>query len=98
MVVGPWQAAERGWPSQVPPTVVPSSSGGDVGGDEELQASIPSINLMPQMTKAAVFVEPERIVLDDKPMPDIGPLDALSRVTTRSTRRMGCFCTSAMVC
>lgn len=32
--------------------------------------------------KAAVFVEPGRIVLDDKPMPDIGPLDALVRVTT----------------
>jgi len=32
--------------------------------------------------KAAVFVEPGRIVLEDKPMPDIGPLDALVRVTT----------------
>ena len=32
--------------------------------------------------KAAVFVEPGRIVLDDKPMPDVGPLDALMRVTT----------------
>ena len=32
--------------------------------------------------KAAVFVEPGRIVLDDKPIPDIGPLDALVRVTT----------------
>ena len=36
---------------------------------------------MPKM-KAAVFVEPGRIVLDDKPMPDIGPLDALIRITT----------------
>ena len=27
--------------------------------------------------KAAVFVEPNRIVLDDKPIPDIGPTDAL---------------------
>src|SRR5690606_6661090 len=27
--------------------------------------------------KAAVFVEPGRIVLDDKPIPDVGPLDAL---------------------
>lgn len=32
--------------------------------------------------KAAVFVEPGRIVLDDKPIPDIGPLDALIRITT----------------
>src|SRR4051812_33217209 len=36
---------------------------------------------MPTM-KAAIFVEPGRIVLDDKPIPDIGPLDALVRVTT----------------
>jgi alcohol dehydrogenase len=36
---------------------------------------------MPKM-KAAVFVEPGRIVLDDKPVPDVGPLDALMRVTT----------------
>jgi alcohol dehydrogenase len=34
------------------------------------------------MMKAAVFVEPGRIVLDDKPVPDIGPLDALIRITT----------------
>ena len=32
--------------------------------------------------KAAVFVEPGRIVLDDKPVPEVGPLDALVRVTT----------------
>lgn len=32
--------------------------------------------------KAAVFVEPGRIVLEDKPLPEIGPLDALLRVTT----------------
>jgi len=32
--------------------------------------------------KAAIFVEPGRIVLDEKPIPDIGPLDALLRVTT----------------
>jgi len=34
------------------------------------------------MMKAAIFVEPGRIVLDDKPIPDVGPLDALLRVTT----------------
>jgi len=34
------------------------------------------------MMKAAVFVEPGRIVLDDKPVPDVGPLDALIRITT----------------
>lgn len=32
--------------------------------------------------KAAAFVEPGRIVLEDKPIPDISPLDALLRVTT----------------
>lgn len=37
---------------------------------------------MAQMMKAAIFVEPNRIALDDKPVPDIGPLDALVRVTT----------------
>ena len=36
---------------------------------------------MPKM-KAAVFVERGRIVLQEKPIPDIGPLDALMRVTT----------------
>ncbi len=36
---------------------------------------------MPLM-KAAVFIEPGRIVLEDKPIPDVGPLDALMRVTT----------------
>lgn len=37
---------------------------------------------MPNMMKAAIFVEPGRIVLDDKPVPDVGPLDALIRITT----------------
>jgi threonine dehydrogenase-like Zn-dependent dehydrogenase len=37
---------------------------------------------MARMMKAAVFVEPGRIVLEDKPIPDIGPLDALMRITT----------------
>ena len=32
--------------------------------------------------KAAVFVEPGRIVLEDKDIPDVGPLDALIRITT----------------
>jgi threonine dehydrogenase-like Zn-dependent dehydrogenase len=32
--------------------------------------------------KAAIFVEPGRIVLDEKPVPDVGPLDALIRITT----------------
>ena len=36
---------------------------------------------MPKM-KVAVFVEPGRIVLDEKPIPDVGPLDALIRITT----------------
>ncbi len=37
---------------------------------------------MPAMMKAAIFVEPGRIEIDDKPIPDIGPNDALVRVTT----------------
>ena len=32
--------------------------------------------------KAAIFVEPGRIALDEKPAPDVGPLDALLRITT----------------
>lgn len=36
---------------------------------------------MPKM-RAAIFVEPGRIVLDEKPIPDVGPLDALVRITT----------------
>ena len=32
--------------------------------------------------KAAIFVEPGRIVLDEKPVPDVGPTDALVRITT----------------
>jgi alcohol dehydrogenase len=37
---------------------------------------------MAKKMKAAIFVEKGRIVLDDKPIPDIGPNDALMRVTT----------------
>ena len=36
---------------------------------------------MPKM-KAAVFIEPGRIVLDEKAIPDVGILDALVRITT----------------
>ncbi len=36
---------------------------------------------MPKM-KCAVFVEPGRIELREKPMPEIGPLDALMKITT----------------
>jgi len=32
--------------------------------------------------KAAIFVEPGRIVLGEKPIPDVGPLDALIRITS----------------
>jgi alcohol dehydrogenase len=32
--------------------------------------------------KAAIFVERGRIVLDQKPIPDVGPTDALMRITT----------------
>ena len=37
---------------------------------------------MPTMMKAASFVEPGRIELVDKPIPDVGPNDALMRITT----------------
>ena len=37
---------------------------------------------MPAMMKAAVLAEPGRILLDDKQIPEVGPLDALLRVTT----------------
>jgi len=37
---------------------------------------------MAQKMKAAIFVEPGRIVLGEKPVPDVGPLDALIRITT----------------
>jgi alcohol dehydrogenase len=37
--------------------------------------------LRPKM-KAAVFVEPGRIVIENKPLPDVSPLDALIRITT----------------
>jgi alcohol dehydrogenase len=37
---------------------------------------------MTRKMKAAIFVEPGRIVLDEKPIPECGPLDALLRVTT----------------
>src|SRR4029453_3175986 len=36
---------------------------------------------MPKM-KAAVFVEPGRIALDEKPIREVGALDALVRITT----------------
>jgi len=32
--------------------------------------------------RATAFVEPERIELREKPVPEVGPLDALLRVTT----------------
>ncbi len=37
---------------------------------------------MVQKMKAAIFVAPNRIVLDEKPIPAVGPLDALIRITT----------------
>lgn len=37
---------------------------------------------MVQKMRAAIFVEKGRIVLDEKPIPDVGPLDALIRITT----------------
>jgi threonine dehydrogenase-like Zn-dependent dehydrogenase len=37
---------------------------------------------MAKKMKVAIFAEPGRIALDEKPIPEIGPLDALLRVTT----------------
>jgi len=37
---------------------------------------------MPKTIKATAFVEPERIELREMPLPEVGPLDALLRVTT----------------
>ena len=37
------------------------------------------------MMKAAVFVERGRIELADRAMPDVGPNDALIRITTTTT-------------
>lgn len=37
---------------------------------------------MARSMKAAVFAGPGRIVLDERPVPEIGPLDALLRITT----------------
>jgi threonine dehydrogenase-like Zn-dependent dehydrogenase len=37
---------------------------------------------MTRMMKAAVFVKPGRIEVVDKPIPDVGPNDALVRITT----------------
>lgn len=36
---------------------------------------------MPRM-KAAIFAEPGRIVLESRPIPEVGPVDALLRVST----------------
>ena len=37
---------------------------------------------MSSKMKALIFVEPGRVALDEKPIPEIGPNDALMRVTT----------------
>lgn len=37
---------------------------------------------MAQKMKAAIFIDKNRIVLGEKPIPDVGPLDALMRITT----------------
>jgi threonine dehydrogenase-like Zn-dependent dehydrogenase len=37
---------------------------------------------MPKMMKATAFVRPGRIELREKPVPEVGPLDALMRITT----------------
>lgn len=37
---------------------------------------------MAEMMKATIFVEPGRVEVEEKPIPDIGPNDALMRITT----------------
>jgi len=37
---------------------------------------------MPARMKAAIFIEPNRIILGEKPVPEIGPNDALLKITT----------------
>src|SRR5690606_6852745 len=37
---------------------------------------------MANMMKAAIFIEPGRIEIDDKPIPEIGDNDALVKITT----------------
>lgn len=36
----------------------------------------------PALMRAALFISKDRLELDDKPVPDVGPLDALLRITT----------------
>jgi len=50
----------------------------------EKTAGTPARRPAPQTAKmkAAIFVDNNRIVLDEKPIPDVGPLDALIRITT----------------
>lgn len=51
--------------------------------ETQLKANIPARTRRTSAAKmkAAVFVEPGRIELEDKPIPDVGPLDALIRIT-----------------
>ena len=37
---------------------------------------------MAETMKATLFIEPGRIALDDKPIPEVGANDALVRITT----------------
>jgi NADPH:quinone reductase-like Zn-dependent oxidoreductase len=52
-------------------------------GDVPHRSSFVALGRIAMRTmKAAVFVEPGRIVLDEKPIPSVGPGDALIKVTT----------------
>lgn len=42
---------------------------------------------MPRMMKADIFAEPNCIVLDDNPVPDVNPRDTLIRISTTMIRR-----------
>lgn len=50
--------------------------------DEQMQMAAKPVLPVPVTMKAAVFVRPGQIELREKPVPDIGPLDALVRITT----------------
>jgi alcohol dehydrogenase len=53
-----------------------------INGHSTLDEAILDVGTLPRTMRATVFVEPGRIELREKPVPEIGPTDALVRVTT----------------
>ncbi len=52
---------------------------------------------MSKMMKAAVFIQPGRIELVDKPIPDVGPNDALVRITPPRSAAPTCTSSRASI-